>query len=76
MKKTKSEIGLFNAVMLGIGSIIGSGWLFGSWQASQVAGPAAIISWIIGTVITLVIANNYIELGTMLPENESVKNVV
>lgn len=69
VKKAKSKIGLFNAVMLGIGSIIGSGWLFGSWQASQVAGPAAIISWIIGTVITLVIANNYIELGTMLPEN-------
>ncbi|NVY95915.1 APC family permease [Lactobacillus sp. DCY120] len=69
MKKSKGKIGLFNAVMLGIGSIIGSGWLFGSWQASQVAGPAAIISWIIGTIITLVIANNYIELGAMLPEN-------
>ena len=55
--------------MLGLGSIIGSGWLFGAWQASKMAGPAAILSWIIGALITAVIAYNYIELGAMLPEN-------
>ncbi|KRL04449.1 amino acid permease [Liquorilactobacillus oeni DSM 19972] len=55
--------------MLGLGSLIGSGWLFGSWEATKVAGPAALISWIIGAVIIGVIAYNYIELGTMLPES-------
>ncbi|XIF20261.1 MAG: APC family permease [Acetilactobacillus jinshanensis] len=54
--------------MLGLSSIIGSGWLFGSWEASKVAGPAAILSWIIGAIVIGSIAFNYIELGTMFPE--------
>ena len=52
-------------VMLALGSLIGSGWLFGSWEAAAVAGPAAILSWVIGGLIIGIIAYNYIELGTM-----------
>ncbi|NVI09385.1 APC family permease [Paraburkholderia sp. JPY454] len=52
-----------------LGSIIGSGWLFGAWHASKVAGPAAIIAWIIGAVIVLAIALTYAELGTTYPES-------
>ncbi|GLB46567.1 APC family permease [Philodulcilactobacillus myokoensis] len=55
--------------MLGLSSIIGSGWLFGSWEASRIAGPAAILSWIIGALVIGAIAFNYIELGTMFPES-------
>ncbi|KAA8434438.1 APC family permease [Weissella paramesenteroides] len=66
-KKTK-KIGLFQLVMLTLGSLIGSGWLFGSWEATRVAGPAAIISWVIGGLVIASIAYNYIELGTMFPE--------
>ena len=55
--------------MLALGSLIGSGWLFGSWEAAEVAGPAAIFSWVIGVVIIGVIAYNYLELGTMFPES-------
>ena len=55
--------------MLALGSLIGSGWLFGSWEAAEVAGPAAIFSWVIGGVIIGVIAYNYVELGTMFPES-------
>ena len=67
-KKAK-KIGLFQLVMLGLGSLIGSGWLFGAWEASQVAGPAAIISWVIGGIVIGTIAYNYIELGTMFPQS-------
>lgn len=56
---------------LGLGSLIGSGWLFGAWEASKIAGPAAILSWIIGGLIIGIIAFNYIELGTMFPESGS-----
>ncbi len=55
-------------MMVGIGSIIGSGWLFGAWRAAQIAGPAAIFSWIIGMVVILFIALSYSELGAMFPE--------
>ncbi|WP_311406820.1 APC family permease [Liquorilactobacillus uvarum] len=69
MKKEQEKISLFNLVMLGLGSLIGSGWLFGSWEAAKVAGPAAILSWIVGAAVIGIIAYNYIELGTMLPES-------
>lgn len=71
MKKNNNsgKIGLFQIVMLGLSSIIGSGWLFGSWEASKVAGPAAILSWIIGAIVIGAIAFNYIELGSMFPES-------
>jgi amino acid transporter len=48
-------------------SIIGSGWLFAALYTAQLAGPAGIISWVIGGAITLVIALIYAELGGMLP---------
>lgn len=54
--------------MVGLGSIIGSGWLFGAWRAAQIAGPAAIFSWIIGMIVILFIALSYSELGSMFPE--------
>ncbi|KRK32504.1 APC family permease [Loigolactobacillus bifermentans] len=66
---THKKISLFQLVMLALGSLIGSGWLFGSWEAAKLAGPAAILSWIIGGLIIGSIAYNYIEIGTMFPES-------
>lgn len=63
------KITLFSAVMLALNSLIGSGWLFGAGTAAKVAGPAAIISWIIGAVIIISIALTYVELGAMFPES-------
>lgn len=47
--------------------IIGSGWLFAALYTAQLAGPAGIISWLIGGAFTMVIALVYSELGAMLP---------
>jgi amino acid transporter len=63
----KRDVGVIGLLFAGVGSIIGSGWLFGALQASQIAGPAAIISWVIGAVAILLIALVYAELGTMFP---------
>jgi amino acid transporter len=61
-------MGTFALTMVGLGSIIGSGWLFGAWRAAQIAGPAAIISWVIGMIVILFIGLSYSELGSMFPE--------
>ena len=53
----------------GLGSIIGSGWLFGAWNAAKLAGPGAIWAWVLGAVIILSIALTYAELGAMFPES-------
>ena len=49
------------------GSVIGSGWLLGALNASKVAGPAAIISWIVGVILLIGIALIYAELGSTYP---------
>jgi L-asparagine transporter-like permease len=56
-------------MLTGLGSIIGSGWLFGAWKAAKIAGPAALCAWVIGAVVILAIALTYAEPGAMFPES-------
>jgi amino acid transporter len=61
------HIGGLALLFMGLGAMIGSGWLFAGMYAAQLAGPAAIISWIIGAVFIGVIALTFAELGAILP---------
>ena len=59
----KRNMGGFGLLFISIGAMIGSGWLFSALYAAQLAGPAAIISWIIAAFIGGVIALVFAELG-------------
>ncbi|MFN3623696.1 MAG: APC family permease [Hyphomicrobium sp.] len=61
------QIGPIALLFTGITGIMGSGWLFASLYAAQIAGPAAILSWMIGGGVALLLALVYAELGGMLP---------
>jgi amino acid transporter len=63
----RRHLGPVALLFTGVGSIIGSGWLFGALNASVLAGPAAILSWCIGGVMIMMIGLTYAELGTMFP---------
>lgn len=63
----RRDVGLLPLFMVSMGSVIGSGWLLGTLNASTVAGPAAIISWIIGAVLLIGIALTYAELSSAYP---------
>jgi len=63
----RRHVGIIGLLFASVGSIIGSGWLFGALNASTQAGPAAVISWALGGVMILLIALVYAELGTMFP---------
>ena len=65
--RLRRDIGLLPLFMVSAGSVIGSGWLLGTLNASKVAGPAAIISWIIGVILLIGIALIYAELGSTYP---------
>src|SRR5690242_10600632 len=65
----RRHVGAWALMFTGLGSIIGSGWLFGAWRAAQLAGPGAIWAWVIGAVVILFIAITYAELGAMFPES-------
>lgn len=50
-----------------LNGIIGSGWLFAPFYTVKIAGPAALLSWVIGGVAAIVIAFTFAELSTLLP---------
>lgn len=68
-KAIRREVGAVALMFTGLGSIIGSGWLFGAWRAAQLAGPGAVYAWIIGAVIIMFVAITYAELGALFPES-------
>ncbi|MGW7025093.1 APC family permease [Streptomyces decoyicus] len=63
----RKGLSLFALIMIGIGSIFGSGWLFGAGAAAQVAGPAALVAWVIGALFIGMIAMSYAEVGSAYP---------
>src|ERR1700710_963026 len=65
----RREVGPFALMLTGLGSIIGSGWLFGAWKAAGLAGPGAVWAWVLGAAISMTIALTYTELGAMFPES-------
>lgn len=65
--RLRRDIGIVGLLFTAVGSIIGSGWLFGALSAAQIAGPASILAWGIGGVMIILIGLCYAELGTMFP---------
>ncbi len=70
--RMRRDIGTIGLLFTGIGSVIGSGWLFGALRASEIAGPASLVSWAIGAVMIVFIGLCYAELGVMFPHSGGV----
>ncbi|MFJ8040102.1 APC family permease [Kitasatospora sp. NPDC096147] len=64
----RRTLGTVALTATGLGSIIGSGWLFGAANAAAIAGPASILAWVVGAAIAFTIALSYTELGAAFPE--------
>lgn len=68
----RKSMGFNSLLFMSIGAIIGSGWLLASNKAAAVAGPAAIVSWVIGGVFVIFIAFSYAEIAGMLPRTGAI----
>jgi len=64
LRRDASRTGL---LLASLGGMIGSGWLFAAMNAARIAGPAALVSWVIGGAAVLLLAFVYAELSTMFP---------
>ncbi|MBO0828627.1 MAG: APC family permease [Streptosporangiales bacterium] len=71
-RRLRRDFGTIGLLFTAVGSIIGSGWLFGALNASEKAGPAAVLSWIIGLIMFVLIGLTFSELGTMFPHSGGV----
>lgn len=65
----KKQISLFGLIALAVSVQIGSGWLLACLAAASIAGPASIVTWVLGAVFFGVIGATWMELGTMLPRS-------
>src|SRR5919199_1070941 len=65
--RLRREVSPLGLLFVSLGSIIGSGWLFGALYASQIAGPAALIAWVGGGLVMMLLALVHAELGSMYP---------
>jgi amino acid transporter len=63
----KRDLGFWQLTAIAFGGIIGSGWLLGAMTAATTAGPASLITWVVGGVALLVIALVMVELGGSRP---------
>ncbi len=68
-KKLRKELSFIQLLFLSLGGIIGSGWLFGVLFGASVAGPASVLSWIIGGIMVIFIALVYAEVSGAIPKS-------
>src|SRR6185437_775494 len=61
--KFHRQLSLTDLTFIGLGAIFGSGWLFSASHVSAIAGPAGILSWLIGGAAVLLLGIVYCELG-------------
>lgn len=64
MKRSVSTLAL---LFTAVSAILGSGWLFAAYYASTIAGPAALLAWVIAGLCIMFVAFVFAELTAMLP---------
>ncbi len=74
--KVRREAGVIGLLYASLGSIVGSGWLFGALNASMQAGPFSMASWTIGASAVLFLAFVFAELSTMFPNSGALVHMV
>ena len=61
------KIGLASASFLGLTTILGSGWLFAPYRTAQLAGPAAMFSWVIAMFVIMLLSLCLVEVVGRYP---------
>ncbi len=68
MTELKQTLGLFDAMAIGIGAIIGAGIFVVTGIAAGLAGPALVLSLLVGAVISAFTALSFAELSAFIPK--------
>ena len=63
----KRGVGSWGLLFSSVSAMIGSGWLMTVFFVSKLAGPAAILCWIIGAIMISIIALTYSEVASLIP---------
>ncbi|MFI9507854.1 APC family permease [Nocardia sp. NPDC052566] len=66
-RRLHSGLGTVSLALITFSSVIGSGWLLAPYNAAKTAGPAALLSWVIAGVATLLVSLAFIDLAFRYP---------
>lgn len=66
-ERFKKDLSTVDLTLIGLGGIFGSGWLFAASHVATIAGPAGMLSWMLGGLAVLLLGIVYCELGAALP---------
>ena len=69
------RLSLYSLVMAVVTSTIGSGWLFAPYFAAKMAGPASLLSWLLGGLLAFGLAMVFAELGAMISTSGSLAQI-
>jgi amino acid transporter len=64
-----AELGLLDATMIGMGAMIGAGIFVLTGLAAEIAGPAAILVFVLNGVVTAFTGLSYAELASAIPKS-------
>jgi amino acid transporter len=67
-RQLRKDLGFWGLTAIGFSNIVGSGWLFAAALAAQIAGPAALLSWVAAGLLCALVALVMVELGASRPE--------
>lgn len=68
LKSLNREISKTNLLFISFAAIFGSGWLFAPFYAAQMAGPASLLAWFLGALMSAVIGITMAEVTTLFPK--------
>lgn len=65
-KGLKRQLGLWSMTLAVVTGTIGSGWLFAPYLCAKAAGPFSMLAWLLGGLMSFVIAIVFAELGAVV----------
>jgi len=71
----KREISKSHLLFISFAAIFGSGWLFAPLYAAQIAGPASLIAWALGALISAVIGITMAEVVVLYPRSGGLSQI-
>ena len=71
-RRLRQDLGFAGLTAIGFSNIVGSGWLFAAMYAAQIAGPAALLSWVGAGLLCALVALIMVELGASRPEGGAI----
>src|SRR4051812_48764727 len=65
--KNDNRLSTWQLMLMSVGGMIGAGWLFSPYYGFQMAGTGVVLSWVIISLLTLIIGIAFAEVITLIP---------